>query len=518
MMKKSKSLLIRIMTAVAAICFITIPLNAQPINADQNVIPVSLSHLEEIETTPELWQELDDLDFWRIPLNQPDGYYDLINMENRESLRTTLHTLIENHTVFPYTRGSKPGDEKHKVDTWDIIALADEHPENDGQVLDIYLNGSFTRQLKGFTVSFRYDREHSWPKSLGFKKDTKKNPAYSDCHHLFAAYQPYNASRSNKPYGESSVSLEEIEDVKRPTNLNVERGGTEGNEANYTPETVWETWIGRRGDVARAMFYMELRYDGHVEEKRKEPDLKLTDSIELVTKHNDAWETGDDAYMGLKSVLLSWHREDPVDDLERRHNTIVYLFQGNRNPFIDHPEWVEVLFADGEIPPTTTDVTLWINEFHYDNAGGDQGEFVEVAGPEGTDLIGWSIIAYNGSNGRTYRSLALSGVIDNENTSGFGAISFPFQGLQNGPSDGLALVSPTNEVVQLISYEGTFSAGNGPAAGETSDELGVRESSNTAVGTSLQLRGNGNQYSNFEWHGPVTESPGDINAGQNLNN
>lgn len=516
MMEKSKSLLNRVVTTVAAICFVSIPLIGQPITADQDVIPVSLPQFEDLETAPELWQALNDLDFWEVPRASPVGYYDLVIVQDQDSLRESLHSLIDNHLVFPYSNSSKPGYENHKVDTWDIIALADAHPENREQVLDIYLNGTFNRQLKGSSVSYRYDREHSWPKSLGFKKDTKKNPPYSDCHHLFAAYQPYNASRSNKPYGESSVGGDGNNGVKRPTNLNTERGGTEGDEANYTPEKIWETWIGRRGDVARAMFYMELRYDGYVDEIRKEPDLKLTDSIDLVTKRNDAWQTGDEAFMGLQNILLRWHREDPVDDLERRHNTIVYLFQRNRNPFIDHPEWAEVLFADGELPSTTSEV--WINEFHYDNDGSDQSEFVEVAGPEGTDLTGWRIIAYNGSNGLSYRTLSLNGVIDNENISGFGAISFHFQGFQNGPSDGLALVSPINEVVQLISYEGSFSAGNGPAAGETSDELDVRESSNTPVGVSLQLRGAGNEYGDFEWHGPAAASPGDINAEQNLHN
>ena len=278
-------------------------------------------------------------------------------------------------------------------------------------------------------------------------------------------------------------------------------------------EGVWETWIGRRGEVARAMFYMEVRYDGHVEEGRQEADLKLTDNIEEVITNNDAWETGDDAFMGLTSVLLRWHREDPVDDLERRRNTIVYLFQRNRNPFIDHPEWVEILFDGAPQPPTTA---LWINEFHYDNDGTDQGEFVELAGTAGTDLSGWRLIAYNGSNGLTYRSLPLSGVIDNENTTSFGAVSFQFQGLQNGSPDGLALVSPTNEVVQFLSYEGTFSAGDGPAIGEPSEPADARELGSTPIGFSIQLRGTGTQYSDFEWNEPAASSPGELNEGQSL--
>jgi len=501
--------------SLVVVLFVALPLLGQPINADPNVTPVSLSQLEALGAPTGIWQELDSLDFWQIPLIPPNGYYDPTMGQEANRLRGTLHDLIEGHAVFSYSNSSKPGDANHIVDTWDIIALADEHPEEDAHVLDVYLNGTFNRQLKGPKTSFRYDREHSWPNSLGYKSKTKNNPAYSDCHALFAAYQPYNGSRSNKAYGDSSAVDEDTSDRKRPTNRNVGRGGTEGDEANYSHRNAWETWLARRGDVARAMFYMAVRYDGHVEEGRKEPDLKLTDDFTKVIARNDAWRTGAEAFMGIKSDLLRWHEDDPVDDLERRRNTVVYLFQGNRNPFIDNPEWVELLFGDGELP--TTPVALpWINELHYDNVSVDQGEFVEVAGPAGTNLSGWRLIAYNGSNGLTYRTLDLNGVIDDENTSGFGAVSFPIVGLQNGSPDGVALISPTNDVVQLLSYEGTFTAGNGVARDETSDEIPVEESSNTPVGRSLQLQGTGNKYGDFDWSGPASASPGTLNQGQSI--
>lgn len=88
------------------------------------------------------------------------------------------------------------------------------------------------------------------------------------------------------------------------------------------------------------MFYMATRYEG---DASKEPDLELTDNSDDI-KTSTAWKTQGETFMGMLSVLLQWHREDPVDDLERRRNSIVYLFQGNRNPFTDHLEWVEVIF------------------------------------------------------------------------------------------------------------------------------------------------------------------------------
>jgi endonuclease I len=99
------------------------------------------------------------------------------------------------------------------------------------------------------------------------------------------------------------------------------------------------------------MFYMAVRYEGEVLALDcagsivHEPDLTLVNDLSLVRTRNDAWEAGSAAFMGLLDVLLQWHAEDPPDDFERRRNTVVYLFQRNRNPFIDHPEWVEAIFG-----------------------------------------------------------------------------------------------------------------------------------------------------------------------------
>ncbi len=155
---------------------------------------------------------------------------------------------------------------------------------------------------------------------------------------------------------------------------------------------------------------------------------------------------------------------------------------------------------------------VWINEFHYDNASGDVGEFVEIAGSAGTNLTGYSIVLYNGSGGASYDTIALSGVIDNEG-SGFGALSFAATGMQNGGPDGLALVDPSNTVIEFLSYEGSFTATNGPANGISSTDIGVVESGTTSVGESLQRTSDGNSST---WTGPSPQSSGNINVGQNL--
>jgi hypothetical protein len=160
---------------------------------------------------------------------------------------------------------------------------------------------------------------------------------------------------------------------------------------------------------------------------------------------------------------------------------------------------------------------VFINEIHYDNSGTDTGEAVEVAGPAGTDLSGWSLVLYNGNGGATYNTISLTGVLpDQQNGFGTMFVGLPTNGLQNGAPDGLALVDNAGGVVQFLSYEGTFTAANGPAAGMTSTDIGVAESSSTAVGDSLQLTGTGTVYEDFTWSGPAANTFGAINTGQSF--
>ena len=163
--------------------------------------------------------------------------------------------------------------------------------------------------------------------------------------------------------------------------------------------------------------------------------------------------------------------------------------------------------------PTAEAQSVFVNEIHYDNASGDVGEFVEVAGPAGTDLTGWSVVLYNGNDGESYSTIDLSGTIDDEG-DGFGTLSFAEAGIQNGAPDGLALVNAGGVVLQFLSYEGAFTATNGPANGMTSEDIGVDEQPAPPAGQSLQLAGIGTDYDDFTWTGPTAESPGDVNAGQ----
>lgn len=168
----------------------------------------------------------------------------------------------------------------------------------------------------------------------------------------------------------------------------------------------------------------------------------------------------------------------------------------------------------GLIPaaPVQALTSVFINEIHYDNTGGDVGEAIEVAGPAGTDLTGWSIVLYNGAGGASYATIALSGLIPNQQ-GGYGVASVAAVGLQNGSPDGIALANGTT-LVQFLSYEGSFFGVGVPANGIGSVDIGVAENGSEPVGQSLRLTGSGTTYEDFTWASPATATFGTINSGQ----
>lgn len=163
----------------------------------------------------------------------------------------------------------------------------------------------------------------------------------------------------------------------------------------------------------------------------------------------------------------------------------------------------------------------FINEIHYDNGGTDSGEAIEIAAPAGTNLAGWSLVLYSVSSGATqgtvYSTRALTGIIPDQD-DGYGTISVAFasNGLQNGAQDGIALVNPQGVVVQFLSYEGSFVALNGPAAGMTATDIGVEEDAGTPAGFSLQLTGAGASAADFTWVAARDDNFGTVNSGQDF--
>jgi len=268
------------------------------------------------------------------------NYYNSVDDSNSAALRSSLHALIDDHSRFPYTASG--------TDTWDILEDADQDPNNASKVMDIYRNRSYTKQGGG---NSNYNREHSWPNSYGFPDDGWDNYPYTDCHQLFICAIDYNDSRGSKAFRDCGGGPSCVE---FPTDFNNGGGGGSGvypGNSNWAEGNGafggWEVWNDRKGDLARAMFYMDVRYEGgtHGGTGASEPDLILTDVTSLIagsaTGNNESV-----AYMGMLSVLLQWHQQDPPDALEIARNDAVYGYQGNRNPFVDHPEWVRCLYSN----------------------------------------------------------------------------------------------------------------------------------------------------------------------------
>lgn len=132
------------------------------------------------------------------------------------------------------------------------------------------------------------------------------------------------------------------------------------------------------------------------------------------------------------------------------------------------------------------------SEIHYDNTGADRGEAIEVEGPAGFDLTGWSVVLYNGNGGAAYDTKQFNGTIPGGcDGRGVMVINYPADGIQNGSPDGFALVDPAGTIIEFLSYEGSFTATNGSAVGLAAIDIGVAESSSTPAGQSLGRNGDG---------------------------
>ncbi|HET7843368.1 MAG TPA: endonuclease [Xanthomonadales bacterium] len=283
------------------------------------------------------------------------NYYAGIDPSSPASLRTGLYNRIKGHVAFTY------------FGAWTILEAADQDPLNANRILDVYRNRTYTKGdcRSGATsscptgASNRYNREHTWPNSHGFNDldgldgDGNPYPMYTDAHMLYLSAEDYNSNRGNKYYGNCSGCSE------NPTDAYNGYGGGTGvypGNSNWSGSAAYEVWNHRKGDMARAVLYMDVRYEGLVVNSvRKEPDLIVTDDTSLASGTTPSGQVPAVGYMGLKSVLVAWSNQDPPDDQERLRNDVVYSFQQNRNPFIDHPEWVNCLYATppvcGSAPP-----------------------------------------------------------------------------------------------------------------------------------------------------------------------
>ena len=253
---------------------------------------------------------------WGTPLNPtygvvantiPAGYYDSLNGKSGVQLKQALQDIIANPAVV---RAHNYGD------IIEILKKADQHPLNSNHVWLMYKEVNRAKILYQGSESSstgRWNREHIYPQSRGgYAGGTSDTPdgidvwlassadslahGHADAHHLRAEDGPENSSRNNKDYGLGDYN------------------GFSGNAGSW------------KGDVARAVFYMAVRYNG----------------LQVVNGNPADSTLGQ---LGDLATLLQWNTNDPADDFEMNRNNYIQTWQMNRNPFIDHPELASYIWG-----------------------------------------------------------------------------------------------------------------------------------------------------------------------------
>ncbi|MGJ8550899.1 endonuclease [Winogradskyella wichelsiae] len=251
---------------------------------------------------------------WGTPLDptygivestQPNGYYNNLDGLADVELRQALQDIIADPSIVRA---------QTYADVIDILNEADENPENSNEIWLVYLEeGRAKLDIQTNSLSTgKWNREHTFPRSRGgfdsieadeiadgidvywtTKADSLRH-GNSDVHALRAADGPENSSRNNRFYG----------------------------EYNGPADTAGKF----KGDVARSVFYMAVRYNG----------------LEIV----NGFPEGNVGEFGDLATLLDWHRNDPPDDFEMNRNNVIYNWQFNRNPFIDQPDMIEYIWGN----------------------------------------------------------------------------------------------------------------------------------------------------------------------------
>lgn len=283
----------------------------------------------------------------------PDGYYSTATGQNKE-LMTQLHKIIRGQAVISYAQ------------IWTVIGAADR--KFDDQIWDVYSTLPCAESPYGFEYQvdqdrgintnvegLYYNREHSWPSSWWDHDNLNPDTMYTDVHHIFPTDKVVNSQRGNNPFGEvSSVEWFSLNGGLLGTN-------SYGNEFSGT---VFEPIDAYKGDLARAWFYFATRYQHRL------MGWSNGYMVNLVLSGND-WPA---FKPWVLEMLLEWHINDPVSHKEMLRNDAIWLNQGNRNPYVDHPDLVERVFSAATSARTSQrlDIHLYPNPFDG---------FIRITGP-----------------------------------------------------------------------------------------------------------------------------------------
>jgi endonuclease I len=249
----------------------------------------------------------------------PSGYYSTATGKTGATLKTALYDIIKGHTQVSYTPG-----------VWNAFYTTDK--KANGKVWDMYSD------VPGGTLPYEYtlgsnqcgtyavegdcyNREHSFPKS--WFGDVA--PMNVDIFHLYPTDGKVNGQRNNYPYGT----------VSSPTWTSKNGSKLGPCSAPGYSGTVFEPIDEYKGDLARTYFYMVTRYENVVVSWNSNPEAQPTLNGTTYPCF-DTW---------MLNVLLAWNAADPVSSKEIARNDAVYAIQHNRNPYIDHPEYVNSVWG-----------------------------------------------------------------------------------------------------------------------------------------------------------------------------
>ncbi|MGO4599766.1 endonuclease [Terrabacter sp. 2RAF25] len=225
-------------------------------------------------------------------------YYAPAMGKTGSALRTSLHSIIKAQTVLTYDQ------------VWTALKDTDQDPNNTNNVIEIYSGRSIAKSDNGGGAD-QWNREHVWAKSHG-DFGTVNGPG-TDVHHLRPEDVTVNSDRGNLDFDNGGSAVAQC------------TGCLRDGDSFQPRDSV-------KGDVARMIFYMALRYEGEDGWPNLEP--------------NESVNNGTAPSIGKLSVLKAWSAGDPPDAFEKRRNQVIYdTWQHNRNPFIDHPEWVTAIWG-----------------------------------------------------------------------------------------------------------------------------------------------------------------------------
>lgn len=283
------------------------------------------------------------------------AFYSGVNGKTGNDLVSYLHTKVDGHYEYNYTSATHRNIFKIIDRNWDLDAIDPQGPANtsnfnystdNGFIRKLYAdyNDDITtadRYKNSGASSVSFDKEHIWAQSLG---DFGRNyGAGSDLHALWPSDVKGNQNaHSNYNFGVPTTKIKELDNDK---GTYVGRNGYVSGSTHKVFEPLDEF----KGDVARAMFYMPARYFTYIDKDHPKLELVNYSSAGIIA---DGTTTGK---AGILETLLEWNELDPVDEHEiRRNNLIAHNYQGNRNPFIDYPQWARIAYDPNYSGPSAS--------------------------------------------------------------------------------------------------------------------------------------------------------------------